>query len=77
MAGPQSSVPLVERLGLLLVGLIVIACAIGMIAMVLHKLAGTELGISELFVLCFAVVFCCVIVAYGVFLLKRATRTFR
>jgi len=52
----------------------VIFCGVATFAMVLHKLAGTRLVVADMPFMAFVIAFCGAFVAYGIFLLKQATR---
>ena len=66
----RSPVPLVERLGFLLWGVVLIGGAIGTFAIVFHKFSRVEFGKAEILVVVVGVVICGAIASLGVFLLK-------
>ncbi len=70
----RSQVPLLERLGFILWGFVLIGGAIGTFAVVFHKFSRAEFGTGEILVVAVGVVICGAIALLGLFLLKQALR---
>ena len=67
----RREIPAVQVAGYRLLGVSLIICGIALFAAVLHKLGGSQLGVTELLVLIFAGAMTAAFLWYGWYLIKQ------
>ena len=70
----RREIPAVQVAGYRLLGVSLIICGIALFAAVLHKLGGSQLGVTELLVLIFAGAMTAAFLWYGWYLIKQGVR---
>ena len=67
----RREIPAVQVVGYRLLGVSLIICGVALFAAVLHKLGGSQLGVTELLVLIFAGAMTTAFLRYGWYLIKQ------